>query len=204
MTKPRHSLRWIAAALAGTAVVGGLALAAEQQAGKPPAPVRFTANAINMSSIGGAGGRSAVVQMSIDRWSTEAERQALIKAFQERGPDGLLEALQKTEPTGRIRTANTLGWDLHYAVQAPSKDKEGGRHILIATDRVVGFWEVSRDTRTMDYPFTLIELHVDKDGKGQGKIALATKIVRSKDGQRLELENYSSEPVRLQNVRPQK
>jgi len=202
MLKPHHSLRWIAAAMAGTAVVGGLALAAEPQAGKPPGPERFTANGINMSNIGGAGGRTAVVQVSIDRWSTEQERQTLIKAFQERGPAGLLEALQKTEPTGRIRTGNTLGWDLHYAVQAPAKD--GGRHILIATDRVVGFGEVSRGARTMDYPFTLIELHLDKDGKGQGKIALATKIARSKDGQRLELENYSSEPVRLQNVRPQK
>lgn len=202
MPKSRHNPRWIAAALAGTAVVGGLAFAAEQQAGKPPEPVRFTANAINMSNVGGAGGRSAVVQMSINRWSTEAERQTLIKAFQERGPSGLLEALQKTEPIGRIRTANTLGWDLHYAVQAPAKD--GGRHILIATDRVVGFWEVSHDARTMDYPFTLVELHLDQHGKGKGKIALATKIVRSKDGQRLELENYSSEPVRLQNVRPQK
>ena len=69
---------------------------------------------------------------------------------------------------------------------------------------MVGFWEASHDARTMDYPFTLIELHLDKNGKGQGKIALATKIARSKDGQRLELENYSSEPVRLQNVRPQK
>jgi len=202
MPKSRHSLRWVAAALAGSAVMGGLALAAEQQAGTPPGPERFTANAINMGTVGGAGGRTAVVQVSIDRWSTEQERQTLIKAFQERGPAGLLEALQKTQPTGRVRTGNTLGWDLHYAVQAPSKD--GGRHVLIATDRVVGFGEVSRGARTMDYPFTLIELHLDKDGKGKGKIALATKIARSKDGQRLELENYSSEPVRLQNVRPQK
>jgi hypothetical protein len=142
------------------------------------------------------------VSIIIDRWSTEAERQTLIQAFQKKGPEGLLSALQKTERIGTLRTPNTLGWDLHYAVQAPTQD--GGRRIMVATDRAIAFGEASRNTRSMDYPFTLIELHLDKDNKGEGRMSLATKIVRSKDGKTLELENYGSEPVRLKNVRRRK
>ena len=182
---------------AAAAVLGCLSLAfAEESKGET-----FAAVGVNMGSIGGGGG-TATVQVIIDRWSTEAERQTLIKAFQEKGPEGLLAALQKTERVGTLRTSNRLGWDLHYAVQAPTPD--GGRRIMVATDRAIAFEEASRNTRTMDYPFTLVEMRLDKDHKGEGRMSLATKIVRSKDGKTLELENYGSEPVRLKNVRRQK
>ena len=193
-------LEWrrIAAAAAGVvAVLGCLSLAFAQE----PKGETFAAVGVNMGSIGGGGG-TATVQIIIDRWSTEAERQTLIKAFQEKGPEGLLSALQKTERIGTLRTPNRLGWDLHYAVQARTKD--GGRRIMVATDRAIAFQEASRSTRTMDYPFTLVELHLDKDNKGEGRMSIATKIVRSKDGKSLELENYGSDPVRLKNVRRQK
>ena len=55
--------------------------------------------------------------------------------------------------------------------------------------------------RTVDYPITLIEIRVDKDGNGEGKMAVATKISFKKKENQLELENYSSEPVRLNNVK---
>jgi hypothetical protein len=54
--------------------------------------------------------------------------------------------------------------------------------------------------RIVDYPFTLIEMRLDKNNKGQGKMAVATKITLSKDKQHVELENYSSEPVRLTSI----
>jgi len=65
-------------------------------------------------------------------------------------------------------------------------------------------WEARNQPRTMDYPFTLIEIHLDKDGKGEGKASVATKISFDKDKNQLELENYSSEPVRLNNVKVEK
>jgi hypothetical protein len=43
----------------------------------------------------------------------------------------------------------------------------------------------------------LFEIRVDKEGKGQGKVAVATKISFDKKKNAIELENYSSEPVRL-------
>jgi hypothetical protein len=50
----------------------------------------------------------------------------------------------------------------------------------------------------MDYPFTLIEMRMKPNEKGEGKMLAATSIT-VKNG-RLELENYGQEPVRLTEI----
>jgi hypothetical protein len=77
---------------------------------------------------------------------------------------------------------------------------EGGHRIVLATDRHISFWEARERPRSADYPFTLLEIHVQKDGTGEGKMAVTTKIKFDKKKNTIELENYASEPVRLQNV----
>ena len=49
-----------------------------------------------------------------------------------------------------------------------------------------------------DFPFTLIEMRMGKDGKGEGKILAAT-AVSVKNG-RLELQAYGSEPAKLTTI----
>ncbi len=201
MSESHNPLRRTAIAIL-VLVAATLSLAISLGAQPDEGPIRFSGQGINMGSIGGGGG-SKVFQFIIDRWSTEQERQALIEAFKAKGQAGLLEALQKGPRVGTVRTSNTLGWDLHYAYLTPLPS--GGQRVFLATDRAISFGEASRSARTMDYPFTLIEFHMDQDGKkGEGRLSLATKIEVSKDGKSIEMENYSSQPVRLQNVRRQK
>jgi hypothetical protein len=95
-----------------------------------------------------------------------------------------------------------LGWDLRYTWNTPGED--GGQRIVIATDRYIGFWEARNNPRTEDYPFNLIEIRLDKSGKGVGKMAVATKIEFDKKKNSIVLENYSSEPVRLNEVKIEK
>lgn len=57
--------------------------------------------------------------------------------------------------------------------------------------------------RTYDYPFTLIELRMNGNGEGEGKLALATKIRVTRDGKTIELENYGTQPIALNEVRRQ-
>jgi hypothetical protein len=95
-----------------------------------------------------------------------------------------------------------LGWDIKYAWH--TTDADGGHRIVIAFDRYIGYWEARNQPRTIDYPFTLIEIHLNKDGEGQGKMAVATKITFDKKKQQLELENFSTEPVRLNNIKREK
>ena len=140
------------------------------------------------------------VLISIDRWSTDAERTGLVTTLLERGPDKLLDELQDTRPVGRIRTPDSLGYDLHYAQQTPTE--EGGRRIVIATDRPIGFWEASRQPRSIDYPFTVIQMQLDRNGHGKGTMSVATKI-RAYDNT-IELENFASAPVMLTEIRAKK
>jgi hypothetical protein len=45
---------------------------------------------------------------------------------------------------------------------------DGGERIFLATDRYIGFWEATQRPRTVDYPFTYIELRLGPDGTGEG------------------------------------
>jgi len=144
-------------------------------------PIRLSAWAVSMANI--ATGANAVINIRIDKWSTEAERQQLITTFYDKKQDGLLRALQKVPVKGRInipgRTGpdpqqTRLGWDLRYAMQSPGED--GGRRIVVATDRYMTFEEVKNQPRSYDYPFTFLEIHLNKDGEGVGKMAVATQL----------------------------
>ena len=65
---------------------------------------------------------------------------------------------------------------------------------------MIGFREQVNQPRTIDYPFALFEMRFDRDGKGEGRMAYGTKISFDKKKQAIELENYSSEPVRLNQL----
>jgi hypothetical protein len=168
-------------------------------------PFSLRAFAVNMSNIGP--GSAGIIEMKIDRWSTAEERKKVITTMVEQGQDKLLSLLQDLPPKGRFRFPNymgpdpnnlRLGWDIRYTWTTPLP--EGGHRVVIGIDRYMSFREVANQPRTVDYPFTLIEIHLDKDGKGQGKMAYATKITFDKKKNNVELENYSSEPVRLNEV----
>ncbi len=97
-----------------------------------------------------------------------------------------------------MRTPTSIGYDLYYARNHPQPD--GGRKVVLATNRPVSFREVSNDTRSMQYQFTLIELHLDKNGKGEGKLVPAAKVSWDTKAKKIEIENYNALPVDLVNV----
>ena len=159
----------------------------------------FTAFAINMNS----GPKTATVDIKIERWSTDAERQTLLSILMEekdkyRANQALLKALQKMPKAGYIRTPNTLAWDLRYARQNPMED--GSRQIVVGTDRPVGFAEARNQPRTMDYPFTVIEMRLNKEDKGEGKMLAGTQLYIDPKTKNLVLENYGQQPVRLNEI----
>ena len=171
-------------------------------------PVRMRAFGVNMSNnLTGANG---IVEITLDKWSTADERTKLLETVP-KGQDALLRALQKAPVKGRIRLPNfpgkdpqnyRLGWNLRYAWHEPLD--EGGERIVIATDRYMSFWEVSNQPRTVDYPFLLIQIHLNKEGKGEGKLAAFTQITFDKKKNTMVIENYGTEPVRLNEITTEK
>jgi len=156
-------------------------------------PERFVANAVSLSPEYGTGQR--IVEINVDRWSPSSDRANLIAALM-KSPDELLKQLQKIRPVGTIRTPDSLGYDLHYAQQTPLP--EGGRSIVIATDRPIGFWEATNRPRSIDYPFTLIQMNLDRNGTGSGTLSYATRITTKNNI--IELENFASQPIMLNNI----
>ena len=157
-------------------------------------PEDFTAIAIANDNLGAGAG---TVQISVDRWSTAAEQRKLVTTLREEGPQAMLDVLQDMPRTGFIRTPDSLGYPLHFAYQTKAPD--GGRRIVIATDRPIGFWELWHGTRSVDYPFTVIQMQIGADGRGTGTMSEATKIRAY--GDIIELENFTSAPVMLKEIR---
>jgi hypothetical protein len=169
--------------------------------------VRIEGWALNMSNM--KTGANQSIRIDINGWSNPSQRQHLIDTFMEKKQDGLIRELEKQPELGRFNfpgymgpdpnNVMRLGTDIRYAMSHPGED--GGRRIVIITPRVIGFQEARNQPRTVDYPFTMFEMRFDKSGKGEGRMAYATQISFDKKKNTVELENYSSEPVRLNNLK---
>jgi hypothetical protein len=169
--------------------------------------IRITGWALSMGTV--ATGKNETIEITIDRWSSAPQRDRLIQTFLEKKQDGLLRVLEDEPELGRFKFPGYMGPDpnntmrlgtsIRYAMNHPGED--GGRRIVIITPRIMGFAEVRNKPRTYDYPFTLFEMRFDRNGKGEGRMAYATQISFDKDKKAIELEYYSSEPVRLNNLK---
>ncbi len=179
------------------AVVVGLALpmTASTAAAKDEAVLRLRAWAVDLNNRA----RTNTIDIVIERWSTPEEIEKLRGILIEKGGDDLLPALQKIKPRcGYTRTSNSLGWDLQFARET---ELEGGtRKIVVGTDRPISMWEARNNPRSRDYEFSLAEIRLGPDGKGQGKAISKAKLSFSKEKNTLEIENYEREPVRLNEV----
>jgi hypothetical protein len=188
------SMRAAAAAL----LLLGMAAPALAQPGEPRLPLKLTSFAVNMdaSSRATSTGR---IDITIERWSTDGERDRLLQALIDKGSGKLLSTLQKIKPrAGYVKSDRTLAWDIYYARLHPGED--GGYRLVFATDRPISFWEARNNTRSSEYEFMLCEIHMDRNGAGQGKLAVMAKVTWDKKTKAIEIENFDIEPVRLTTV----
>ena len=85
-------------AVCALAMAAAAAPAYAQEFGK----LQITAFAVNMSNIGTGG--ATTVDITVDRWSTAAEREGIIATMVEmKNQDALVKALQKSSVKGRFR-----------------------------------------------------------------------------------------------------
>jgi hypothetical protein len=175
------------------AAAGALALAVPLTAQPDRPPERFTALAVNLESPRRA--MTGTVEIVVNRWSTDRERDRLLTVLLEKGPEKLMDALQDTPRVGYIRTPDGIGYDLNFSRRTPGED--GVERIEVVTGRDFRFWEVINQPGSIDYSFAVIELRINRDGQGEGRMSIATKIM----GKALALEEYATQPVSLQKAR---
>lgn len=142
-------------------------------------------------------GRNFNMTLIIEEESTDEERAGLIEAFQQKGNEGLVNALEKMKSKGRMSITGTLGYDIAYVKQFPQPD--GSTVLRIVTNRLMRFGEVWSDSRSMDYNLSGVEILVPKDKKKvSGTLYPAAKLKMNKQGQ-IELELYQN-PWKLVNI----
>lgn len=122
----------------------------------------------------------------------------LARAQEERNPGEHFVAPAINMGTAGPTTVDRA-YDLRYAQRTPQP--EGGEQIVLATDRYIRFWEAAGSSRTTDYPFTIIEMRLDRDGRGKGKMFIATRVIGDKRNHTIVLENWGTQPVMLKDVR---
>src|ERR1700730_4651381 len=104
------------------------------------------------------------VTLNIYDYSTQADKQILIDAFQKGGDQGLVNALSKMKTAGHIEVTGTLGYDCSYIQMIPTPT---GRKIRFVTNRLLKFGEVYWDTRSTDYNLTAGEFDVNDTDKSK-------------------------------------
>jgi hypothetical protein len=195
-TRITQTWRWSGLIAAAVLSLSSSSVTVEAQNRRPIE--KLLATTVNMSNVGNA--NAGRIEIVIERWSSDRERDELIATLKDKGPDALLSDLQKMPRVGYIRDANgaSIGWDLHFARERKLED--GGRQIVLATDRPISAWEAFNRPRSSEYEFTLADIRFDGDGKGVGKLAVAAKITTNPKTGAIEIENFASEPVRLTTV----
>ncbi len=122
------------------------------------------------------------VKVTIYQYSTDEDRQVLVAAFKKGQNQGLVDALGKMKPVGRIAITGTLGQDLAY-IRLIQTDTS--RRIRFATNRQIQFGEAYHNTQSKAYNLTAGEFildNTDKD-KSVGTLYPAAQLIINKEGQ---------------------
>lgn len=176
----------------------------------------------------GAGAPKDPWTIGLFRWSTEAERAALLAAFAApapappaaaapagrggragRGPAPLpsplarLASAVKAAPTlGFIWGDGVTGYSIKYAWRASSA--AGGERVVLVTDRRLGAhapdWALPSGTG-IEAEFTLVEMQIDGTGAGEGKTSLTATIVVDGAAGTLALAGFAAAPTMLKVTR---
>ena len=146
-----------------------------------------------------AGSNVQFFKLTINEYTPENEVSALLGALQEDGQDGLMKALKKKK-RGTLQIGTKLARDVQAVWITETED---GRKITALAERWLGFEELRRGARSVDYPFTYIEIYIDEKGKSEGSLIPAARV-RSKGANTIEIENFGIYPARLVNIKPER
>ena len=164
------------APVVGLLLAGALVLTAPVFAQSPASgPERFEGRIANTGTFGNAGSNFFSIQ--VDEYTSDEEFIEFLEILAGGGPRRLGDAFLRSQK-GRI-VINSLGYDIALARSTPA---ESGRVVRVFTVRHLGFDESVLQTRSREYPFGMIELHLDRNGRGEGVLVVAARLQLNPDG----------------------
>jgi len=142
-------------------------------------------------------GANIGVTLIIYEYSTPADKQILVQAYEKGQNEGLVNALRKMRSVGRVEITGTVGNDCSYIsmTQTPT-----GRKIKFITNRQIRMAEAWTDSQSMSFDLTAgeFDLNDTEKHKSTGALFPALQIVLDKAGQ-LQLD-LTQNPWKLVDV----
>jgi len=164
-------------------------------AAPPPAPEAYDVVG-KVSAKGGAATGAVTVPMiiQIDRYTPEHERTKMSDGLKYGGYPGFLKALREAPGVGSLEVAGEK-FVIRWAREVPTAT---GRTLSFVTDSPVFFVGSGRRGAkpTAGYEVAVIQLTVDKAGKGQGTMAAAARVKPGGDTG-VRLDSYADTPIAL-------
>jgi hypothetical protein len=177
-------------------LIAGWSASVQSNEAKRSSPVEeFSATFTNIGNVGGTG--ATPVTIRITRWTPDDEYSMLMKVLAKDGNEAFTRELQRAKTTGSIGVPQSLAYPLLYARQVRGAD--GGRKIVLITDRPMTFQERTGSSISRDYPLTWIEMTLNKEDRGEGTVILAARLQLL--GDVLGIEDLSTQPARLTQIR---
>jgi len=127
-------------------------------------------------------GQNIGVTLNIYEFSTPADRQILVQAYEKGQNQGLATALGKMKAVGHVEITGTLGNDCSYIKMTPTPT---GRKIVFVTNRQIRFAEAWADSQSMSFDLTagVLEINDQDKSKSTGVLYPAAQLILDKQGQ---------------------
>jgi hypothetical protein len=127
-------------------------------------------------------GQNIGVTLNIYEFSTPADRQTLIQAYDKGQNQGLVNALQRMKAVGHVEITGTLGYDCSYIKMIPTPT---GRKIVFLTNRLIRFGEAFFDTQSQSFNLTvgILDINDQDKSKSTGVLYPAAQLVLDKQGE---------------------
>jgi hypothetical protein len=185
-------MRRIACLLIGSFVVGAAALAVSA---KPRSEPQLHLAAKIAESPGSARFAFRPVEIVVSDWSTGETHHLLARTLLERGPFAFVDALCNLWPRGSIRVLGDRDVPIRYAWQAT--ELGGAERIFLASDSPIplttAWFRMSPDAE----PLVFLELRLDRNGGGIGKLSEARRLTVDQSRDVIELRDYADHPTQL-------
>lgn len=139
------------------------------------------------------------VEITIERWSDAADNDRLFDILNGSDPGAFKPALAALPEIGQMRVDAYRTYPLRHARQIVAED--GSRIIRLATDIPIGFKGGDGYFRTTQDAFTLMELRLGADGKGEGNAEIGSQVRLDFERRAFGLTDPDAASVRLSSVR---
>ncbi|MGB5163423.1 MAG: hypothetical protein WBP10_02105 [Thermoanaerobaculia bacterium] len=202
----RGPVRSFAMALGVLLIIALLLAPAPAQAKKKEVIESYTANVMVMDTPGQQ--NSSILTMNIYGWTSDEDRETVLDAIKEASGDIRSQSVRQVSTTlrklgkaGYLFLMGERGWPIRYA---RAFETSSGRQIILGLERPVTFSEVYAGSQARDFDVTVIVLNLDSSGNGEGVASVGTELVWNEAEDKIGITNFSSQPVKLTNVRPSK